>query len=376
MEMMKGYSVYTPTLTNSSIMYVKELMVWYPLRRSLKEILMRLPPRHIKAVDGVSFTIGEGEVLALAGESGCGKTTTGRAILRLVDPTSGVIGFKPSEKLFNEIIDIEGHQIVLESKKHIDIARVSHRNLKLLRREMQIVFQDPYASLNPRYSILRTLMEALKIHGIGSTREEQIEIVAKTLELVKLTPAEEFMYRYPHQLSGGQRQRVVFARAIILKPRFIVADEPTSMLDVSIRADIIKLMMDLKEQLRLSYLFITHDLALTRYIANRIAVMYLGKIVELGDAEKVLYNPLHPYTTALLKAIPEPDPSRKEKLKELHIKGEIQSGIDIPSGCRFSSRCPILENNPSLEPLCKKVEPPLLELERNHYTACWRLVKM
>jgi len=363
--------VYNPKLDRGTLLYVKDLKVWFPLRKSFKDIITMAPTRYVKAVDGIAFTIGEGEVFALVGESGCGKTTTGRAILRLVEPTTGIIGYKPSENIFKKIVEAEGHEVLLETKTHIDVTKIKHKNMKSLRLEMQIVFQDPYASLNPRQSVLSALMEPLEIHGIGSSREERIEIVAKALEMVKLTPPEDFMYRYPHQLSGGQRQRVVIARAIILKPRFIVADEPLSMLDVSIRTDILKLMMELKNELGLSYLFITHDLALTRYIANRIAVMYLGKIVELGPAEKVLSKPLHPYTKALIKAIPEPEPSRRRELKELDIKGEVPSAIDIPYGCRFHPRCPALDKYPQIANLCRTREPPLIEIEKDHYVACW-----
>ena len=364
-------NVYRPKLDRDTLLYVRDLKVWFPLRRGFKEIITMAPTKYVKAVDGISFAVGEGEVFALVGESGCGKTTTGRAILRLVEPDSGVVGYKPSENILKKMIEVEGGDVFLETKIHIDVMKVSSKNMKYLRQEMQIVFQDPYASLNPRQSVLSALMEPLEIHRIGSSREERIEMVAKALEMVKLTPPEDFMYRYPHQLSGGQRQRVVIARAIILKPRFIVADEPLSMLDVSIRTDILKLMIELKNKLGLSYLFITHDLALTRYIANKIAVMYLGKIVEIGPVEKILSNPLHPYTKALIKAIPEPDPSRRKELKELEVKGEVPSAIDIPPGCRFHPRCIALDANPQLANLCKVREPPLIEVEKDHYVACW-----
>jgi peptide/nickel transport system ATP-binding protein len=364
-------NVYRPKLDRDTLLYVRDLKVWFPLRRGFKEIITMAPTKYVKAVDGISFAVGEGEVFALVGESGCGKTTTGRAILRLVEPDSGVVGYKPSENILKKMIEVEGGDVFLETKIHIDVMKVSSKNMKYLRQEMQIVFQDPYASLNPRQLVLSALMEPLEIHRIGSSREERIEMVAKALEIVKLTPPEDFMYRYPHQLSGGQRQRVVIARAIILKPRFIVADEPLSMLDVSIRTDILKLMIELKNKLGLSYLFITHDLALTRYIANKIAVMYLGKIVEIGPVEKILSNPLHPYTKALIKAIPEPDPSRRKELKELEVKGEVPSAIDIPPGCRFHPRCIALDANPQLANLCKVREPPLIEVEKDHYVACW-----
>lgn len=366
---------YTPILTPNTLVYLKDLRVWFSLRRGFKDLITVAPPKYVKAVDGISFAINEGEVFALVGESGCGKTTTGRAIIRLVDPTYGTIGFKPSEQTLKNIVAREGDRVILDTKIHVNVAMIKPKNMKPLRKEMQIVFQDPYASLNPRQTILSILSEPLEIHNIGSNREERIEIVAKALEMVKLTPPEDFMYRYPHQLSGGQRQRVVIARAIILKPRFVVADEPVSMLDVSIRAEILKLLMELKEKLNLSYLFITHELALTRYITNKIAVMYLGKIVELGSTERILLNPLHPYTRALIKAIPEPEPSKRKDIKILDIKGEVPNAIDIPPGCRFHPRCPILDKNPHLETRCKAVEPPLIEVEREHYVACWLYTK-
>ncbi|MEM1646661.1 MAG: dipeptide/oligopeptide/nickel ABC transporter ATP-binding protein, partial [Ignisphaera sp.] len=209
---------YTPILTPNTLVYLKDLRVWFSLRRGFKDLITVAPPKYVKAVDGISFAINEGEVFALVGESGCGKTTTGRAIIRLVDPTYGTIGFKPSEQTLKNIVAREGDRVILDTKIHVNVAMIKPKNMKPLRKEMQIVFQDPYASLNPRQTILSILSEPLEIHNIGSNREERIEIVAKALEMVKLTPPEDFMYRYPHQLSGGQRQRVVIARAIILKP--------------------------------------------------------------------------------------------------------------------------------------------------------------
>lgn len=359
----------TRELDQRTLLYVKNLKVWFPLRKSITEILTMAPTKYVRAVDDITFTVSEGEVFGLVGESGCGKTTTGRAILRLVDPTSGTVAYKPSEQTLKELIRAEGPQILLESKIHVDVPKIS--NMKPLRREMQMIFQDPYGSLNPRQTVLSILMEPLEVHGIGETKREKIEIVMKTLELVKLVPPEDFLHRHPHHLSGGQRQRVGIARAIILRPKFIVADEPLSMLDVSIRTDILKLMMELKEKLGLTYLFITHDLALTRYIADRIAVMYLGKIVELGPTEKILSNPLHPYTRALIQAIPVPDPSRRKELKTPEIKGEVPSAVNIPPGCRFHPRCVALDRNPHLAGYCKVREPQLIEVEKDHFVACW-----
>ncbi len=362
--------IYVPEPTEKTILYVKDLKTWFPLRRGIIEVLRRLPRRYVHAVDGVSFQIEEGDVFGLAGESGCGKTTTGKTIIRLIDPTSGVIAYKPRKRLLDEWAEMGYEPPVIDKLGSIDLAKVPSKYLKPLRKEMQIIFQDPYGSLNPRARIYDILEEPLLIHGIG-TREERYEFVAKALEAVKLIPPEDFMRRYPHQLSGGQRQRVGIARALILQPRFIVADEPVSMLDVSIRAEILELMMELKRRLGLTYVFITHDLALARYITNKIAIMYLGKIVEMGDTRRVLENPLHPYTKALIAAVPDPDPRNRHILRELPIKGEVPSAVNIPRGCRFRPRCVVYDNTPRIQKYCQTIEPPLIEVEKGHYVSCW-----
>ncbi len=364
-------NIFTPEPDEKTILYVKDLKTWFPLRRGLMEIIKRLPPRYVHAVDGVSFKLEDGDVFGLAGESGCGKTTTGKTILRLVDPTSGIIGFRPRKRLLDEWAELGYEPPVIDKYGNIDLAKIPSKYLKPLRKEMQMIFQDPYGSLNPRLTIYKILEEPLVIHKIGSTKEERYEIVAKALEAVKLTPPEEFMPRYPHMLSGGQRQRVVIARALILQPKFIVADEPVSMLDVSIRAEILELMMEIKRRMKLTYLFITHDLALARYITNKIAIMYLGKIVEMGETRKVLENPLHPYTKALIAAVPDPDPRYRNILRELPIKGEVPSAINIPPGCRFRPRCVVYDKNPSVQKYCQSIEPPLIEVEPGHYVSCW-----
>ncbi len=369
---MKEYRVEPDEKT---VLYVKDLKTWFPLRRSLTEILTGKPRKYVKAVDGVSFKIEEGDVFGLAGESGCGKTTTGKTILRLVDPTAGVIGYRPREQLLEQWKRMGYKPPRIDKLGSIDLAKVPSKYLKPLRREMQMIFQDPYGSLNPRFTIYQILEEPLIIHKIGRSKREREELVMKALEEVKLTPPEEFMPRYPHMLSGGQRQRVGIARALILNPRFIVADEPVSMLDVSIRAEILELMMELKRQYNLTYIFITHDLAVARYITNKIAIMYLGKIVEMGNTRRVLENPLHPYTHALIQAIPDPDPSNRLKIREVPIKGEVPSAIFIPPGCRFHPRCVALDEHPELKPLCTKREPPLVEVEQDHYVACWLYAK-
>jgi oligopeptide/dipeptide ABC transporter, ATP-binding protein, C-terminal domain len=314
---------------------------YFQIRRGIWGTIRRLPILYAKAVDGVSLAIYEGETLALVGESGSGKTTLGRLILKLIDVTEGYIFFK---------------DILVNSLKG--------EELKSYRRNVQIIFQDPYGTLDPRYTIGGALKEPLIIHKIAKSSTERMEIVSKILEEVKLVPPDEFMRRFPHQLSGGQRQRVAIAKALILNPKFIVADEPVSMLDVSIRAEILELMKSLKEKFNLTYLYITHDLSTARYIANRIAIMYLGKIVEIGPAGQVIDDPFHPYTQALIAAVPEPNPENKFRMRELKIIGEIPSSVFIPSGCRFHPRCPF-----AME-ICKRVEPELIEIKPNHYVAC------
>jgi len=314
---------------------------WFPISRGIKGALQRYPIIYARAVDGISFSIYQGETFALVGESGSGKTTTGRLLLKLLDFTSG-------EAYYGSI----------------PISKLTGYPLKVFRRQAQMIFQDPYSSLDPRFTIGASLEEPLLIHKLTKSEEERKELVAKMLEDVRLIPPEEFTWRYPHQLSGGQRQRVAIARALILKPKFIVADEPVSMLDVSIRAEILELMRSLKEKYNLTFLYITHDLSTARYIANRIAVMYLGKIVELGSSDEVIEDPLHPYTQALVAAVPEPDPELRFKLKEIKVIGEIPSSVFIPSGCRFHPRCPYAMD------ICKRVEPQLVEIKPNHYVAC------
>ena len=238
-----------------------------------------------------------------------------------------------------------------------------------------MIYQDPYGSLNPRFRIKDILEEPLLVHGIGESKEERMEIIMRTLERVKLTPASDFIDRYPHQLSGGQRQRVAIARAIISNPRLVVADEPVSMLDVSIRAEILEVLLGLRKELGMSYIFITHDLAVARYICDRIAVMYLGKIVEMGDAREVIADPLHPYTKALIAAIPDPDPKNRIGFRHLPIKGEVPNAINIPPGCRFHPRCipyeEAVKTGSQLKDLCPNKEPPLTDVGNGRKVACW-----
>jgi len=320
------------------IIRVVNLKKYFPVQQSFLERLLSRRIDYIRAVDGVSFEIEKGEVFSIAGESGCGKTTTGRLVARLIDPTEGRIYFGE-----REITSLKGE------------------DLRRLRRHIQIIFQNPYASLNPRMKIGDNVGHPLEIHGLAYG-EERRRLVMEMLERVGLQPASKFYNAYPHELSGGQRQRVAVARAMILKPDFIVADEPISMIDVSLRARILELMIQLKEELNLTYLFITHDLAVAKYISDRIAIMYLGKIVEMGSKEAIFSDPKHPYTEALLSAIPIPNP--RVKRKRVELKGEVPSPINPPPGCIFHTRCPLAMD------ICRREEPELVEIEDGHLVSC------
>lgn len=291
----------------------------------------------IKAVDGIDLHIDQSETLGLVGESGCGKSTLGRSILRLVEPTSGQIFFS-------------GH----------DVVKAGPEELRALRRKMQIIFQDPFASLNPRMTVGNIIAEALTIHKIGASASDRLLRVRELLHLVGLRA--EAISRYPHEFSGGQRQRIGIARALAVDPKFVVCDEPISALDVSIQAQIINLMQDLQYRLGLTYLFIAHDLHVVRHIASRIAVMYLGNIVEVGEAKTIYDHPQHPYTKALLSAVPVPDPTRKSR--RILLKGEVPSPINPPSGCKFHTRCP------EVMPQCKEQAPALIRIGARHEVAC------
>ena len=321
------------------LVQVRDLAKHFPIAKNL----FSRARSHIYAVDGVSFDLGVGESLGIVGESGCGKTTLAKLIAKLIEPTSGQILMK----------DDSGFS---------DIANLRGRDLKAFRRRTQIILQDPYESMNPRRTIFDTVAEPLSVQRMAGHAERR-ERVAQVLDLVGLTPPATFMFRYPHELSGGQRQRVAIARALVVGPSLVVADEPTSMLDVSIRAGIMRLMGDLANRLKVSYLYITHDLAVARYMCDRIAVMYLGKIVEIGETEELLRNPRHPYTRALLSAVPVPDPTFKRQPVE--ILGGITRPIDPLPRCRFYDRCPIRAD------VCSSSPHPPLEDKGGHDVACY-----
>jgi peptide/nickel transport system ATP-binding protein len=328
---------------NGALVKVEGLRKLFPVSQGL----FQRAERFIHAVDGVSFEIAPGESLGLVGESGCGKTTTGKLLVRLLDPTEGHIYLNDG------------------GSGAMDLAGLRGRQLKRFRRRVQMIFQDPYESLNPRRTVFDTVVEPLAVQGIGSLLEREQQVV-KLLELVGLTPATSFMFRFPHELSGGQRQRVAIARALIIDPDFIVADEPTSMLDVSIRTGVMELMMDLADRFGVSYLYITHDLAVARYMCQEIAVMYLGKIVERAATEELLGHPLHPYTRALLSAVPIPNP--RFQREAIDIKGGVTAPIDPAPRCRFYDRCPRADDD------CRDADhPPLQDKGAGHRVACYKM---
>jgi len=325
---------------SETVVKVEGIKKWFPVRMGFVTSLLSRKQLYVKAIDGVSFEVKKGEIFGLAGESGSGKTTTGRVILRLIEPTAGKITFSGK-----------------------DITHLDDDQMKPLRRNMQIVFQDPYESLNPRMTVGDIIAEPLHVLHAADSEKELEERVKQVLEDAELFPAEEFLFRYPHELSGGQRQRVATARAFVLRPEFVVADEPVSMLDVSTRAEILKLMVSFVEKYSTSFLYITHDLALARHMCDRIGIMYLGKIMELGTTDQVISETMHPYTKALIAAVPVPDPTSKRI--EVVIKGEIPSPVNPPSGCRFHTRCPSYIGD-----ICRQKEPPLVDMGQGHLVAC------
>jgi oligopeptide transport system ATP-binding protein len=319
---------------DGALLELRNVKKYFPIRKGL---LQREVAR-VHAVDDVSFAIRRGETLGLVGESGCGKSTLGRTIIRLLDPTAG--------------------DILFEGKS---IARLGTRELRPLRREMQMVFQDPYASLNPRKRVGSIIGDPMKIHGVGDTAERRRR-VQELLETVGLSP--EHYNRFPHEFSGGQRQRIGVARALALRPKLIVADEPVSALDVSIQSQILNLLEDLQREFDLTFIFVAHDLSVVRHVSDRIAVMYLGKLVELSPAEELYVRPIMPYTEALLSAVPIPDPDLSDKRERIVLQGDVPSPINPPSGCRFHPRCRYMTD------ICVRVEPPLTDYGNGHLAAC------
>lgn len=321
------------TVSDQVILRVEKLRKYFPIRKGLFSTVVG----QVKAVDDISFELRKGETLGLVGESGCGKTTTGRAILRLIEPTSGQVEFE--------------NQNLLQLSAH---------EMRKMRARMQIIFQDPYSSLNPRMTVLNIVGEALMVHGVATTSSEKRAIVQDLMIRVGLQP--EYVNRYPHEFSGGQRQRIGIARALALNPKMIVCDEAVSALDVSIQAQILNLLKDLQKDLQLSYLFIAHNLSVVQHIADRVAVMYLGDIVEIADTEDIYRHPSHPYTQALLSAIPQLDPERKKQ--RTILEGDVPSPKNPPHGCKFHTRCPIAELR------CREVRPEAIEVAPGHISYC------
>ncbi|MFP3233822.1 MAG: ATP-binding cassette domain-containing protein [Sulfolobaceae archaeon] len=319
---------------SETVVRAENVQVKYPMGRA--GLFKRI---YVNAVNGVSLDVKKGEIVSLIGESGSGKTTLGKAMLRLVDIYSGKIYWDST-----------------------DVTRLREGKLRRLRKDFQLIQQDPYGALDPRLTIYEILAEGLRLHELVNSREEEREKIYEMLKIVKLSPPENFIKKRPYELSGGQRQRVVVARALLLQPKFIVADEPISMLDASTRGQILEFILKDREARQTAYLFITHDISIASYISDKIAVMYLGKVVEMGKPEEVISEPLHPYTKALIEAVPVPDPDYG--IKEPNIKGELPSPIELPSGCVFNPRCPLAKT------ICKEKEPELKKVKGDHYVAC------
>ncbi len=324
-------------VSGDTLLDVRDLVMHFPLT---KGIILQRKVGAVQAVDDISISIRKGETIGLVGESGCGKSTAGRAILQLYKPTAG--------------------QVLYEGR---DLTKLGSNEMRRMRRHLQMIFQDPYASLNPRMTVGNIVGEPLQIHKIATNNKERSERVQELLKVVGLNPY--FANRYPHEFSGGQRQRIGIARALAARPSFVVADEPVSALDVSIQAQVVNLLEELQDEFNLTYLFISHDLSVVRHIADRVAVMYLGKIVEIADRNSLYENPSHPYTKALLSAVPIPDPKVERKRERIILTGDVPSPINPPSGCRFHTRCPYVMD------VCKERVPPLIKQKEGHEVACW-----
>ena len=357
---------------DNTLLEVQDLKMYFPVTAGL---LLKRKVADIKAVDGISFAVREGETLGLVGESGCGKSTTGRAILQLYRPTAGNVLMSPPRYTSHIVAHADGNgadlaaldedapPIPAAEGEAVDLTTLAGRNLRVYRRQMQMIFQDPYASLNPRMSVGSIVAEPMVIHGLQKGRRK--ERVRELLETVGLNPY--FASRYPHEFSGGQRQRIGIARALAVEPAFIVCDEPVSALDVSIQAQIINLLEDLQSDFGLTYLFIAHDLSVVRHISHRIAVMYLGKIVELAGSDQLYENPLHPYTQALISAVPIPDPALERRRERLILTGDVPNPIAPPPGCNFHTRCPIAID------ICTEEDPDWREINEGHFVRCHRV---
>jgi oligopeptide/dipeptide ABC transporter ATP-binding protein len=361
---------------DTDILKIENLNIWFQMRQGFLKDVISKKLRYAKAVDGISFNIKKGEIFCLVGESGCGKTTTGKGILRLVEPTSGSIIFadEESDPVIKKLLHLAGEKsrkregtavVEMEGRRGIDIRKLTKSEMIYARQRIQMIFQDPYESLNPKMTIFDIIAEPLIVNKLSKDEKDKEARVRKALNDAGLRPPEFYMWRYPHQVSGGQRQRVGIAGALVLSPSLLVADEPISMLDVSIRGEILKLMLDLREKKRLSYLFITHDLSVAYVFSDRIGVMYLGRIVEMGPTEMVIKNPKHPYTQALITVVPKPDPTAKEE--KIILKGERPDPTNIPPGCRFHPRCPYIMT------LCSLDQPAETEAEIGHWAACYLL---
>ena len=325
-------------MNEEPILQIRNLKKYFEIKQGL--LSFGAPSLYVKAVDDVSIDIPRGKIFGLVGESGCGKTTTGRCIARLEDITEGSIVFSGR-----------------------DIASIKKKQLRGFRKNMQMIFQDPYESLNPRFTVQQTVADPLTVHERHQSLDERLNAVVKALQEAGLKNAQDMLERYPHELSGGQRQRVAIARALVVDPKFIVADEPVSMLDVSIRAGVMNLMLDLKDKFRISYLFVTHDVAIARYMSDNLGVMYLGNIVETAETDTLINNATHPYTRALLAAVPIPDPDYD--WVDVPIKGDIPSPINLPTGCRFHPRCVWAQD------ICKEKDPENIEVATGHFVKCW-----